>query len=134
MTNCLNYSILITQVSLLLCADNVIIRHTPQPLYHTVKHVRTSCGAYPKNGTNFCRHSPDAIKVSEHLSNTTGQNVEIKPSDYICYTCYRTHCSIIESLMAPHGSKTSLQRSIEEWVSEYNANTTNKLTKLSLQT
>ena len=92
-----------------------------------------SCGANPESGTNFCRHNPDVMKVSEHLSNTTGQNVEIKPSNYICFTCYRTHCSIIESLTTPHGSNAALQQSIEEWVSKYNDNTTDQLTKAILE-
>ena len=69
------------------------------------------------------------MKVSEHLSNATGQTVVINPSDYICFTCYKTHCSIIQSLKSPHGSDTELQPSIEEWVSKYNDYNTNKLTK-----
>ena len=45
----------------------------------------------------------------------------------------QTHCSIIESLKSPHGSDTELQQSIEEWVSKYNDDNTNKLTKAILE-
>ncbi len=40
------------------------IFHSPTPC--------ASCGATPKAGTRFCRHSPDAVAVSEHLQNATG--------------------------------------------------------------
>ena len=89
--------------------------------------------AYIKIKIIFCPHSPDAMKVSKHLSNTTGQNAVIKPSDYICFTCYRTHCSIIESLTTPHISNTALQQSTEELVCKYNDNITDKLTKAILE-
>jgi len=52
-----------------------------------------SCGANPTSGTTFCWHIPDAITVSQHLSNTTGQSVIIKLNDYLCFSCYRTQCS-----------------------------------------
>ena len=94
----------------------------------------SSCGAKPKRGTAFCRYSPDAEKVSQHLSDQTGQNVTISPTDYICSTCYKVHCSIIESLRTPHGSDTSLKQAIDQWVDKYNDDNANKLTKAILQT
>jgi len=94
----------------------------------------SSCGANSKSGTTFFQHSPDAITVSQHLSNTTGQSVVIKLNDYLCFSCYRTHCSIIKSLKSPHGTDTALQQSIDEWVSKYNNDNTDKLTKALLET
>ena len=91
------------------------------------------CGGKPKSGTIFCRHSPDAVKVSEHLSDTTAQSVVINPRDYLCFTCYKTHCSIIKSLKSLHRSDTELQQSIEEWSDEYNDDNTDKLTKAILE-
>ena len=41
------------------------------------------CGGKPKSGTIFCRHSPDAVKVSEYLSNTTAQSVVINPREVV---------------------------------------------------
>ena len=57
-----------------------------------------SCGATPKAGTSFCRHSYDALTVSQHLSDTTGCDVSIHPDDYLCYNCYKLHTSILKSL------------------------------------
>jgi len=60
----------------------------------------------------------------------------IDPSDYLFYGCYKSHCSIItESLKAtePDGSDVSLQQSITEWVDEYNSESTDKLTKATLE-
>ena len=115
----------------------VLCRQCYNKAYSTIcashSELCSSCGAKPKSGTNFCRHSPDAMKVSEHLSHTTGQSVVINPNDYLCFTCYKTHCSIIKSLKSPHGSNTQLQQSIEEWVSKYNDENSDKLTKAILE-
>jgi len=87
-----------------------------------------------KSGMTFYRHSPDAITVFQHLSNTTGQSAVIKPNDYLCFSCYRTHCSIIESLKSPDGTDTALKQSVNEWVSKYDDDNTDKLTKALLET
>ena len=92
-----------------------------------------SCGAYPKSGTTFHRHSPDSVIVSQHLTNTTGQSVVIDPCDHLCYLCYRTHCAIVESLKAPQGSDAALKLSITEWVSIRDNANTDKLTMAILQ-
>jgi len=73
------------------------------------------------------------VKVSQHLSNTTDQNIVIDPSDYLCYICYKSHCSIIESLKATEGSDEALQQSITDWVDIYNNKSTDKLTKATLK-
>ena len=64
---------------------------------HPVTHC-ASCGAKPKHG-HFIRHSPDATKVSAYLSGTSEDKV-IQPQDYLCYTCYKLHLSILTSLEA----------------------------------
>ena len=94
----------------------------------------SSCGAYPKTGTTFSRHSPDAVKISQHFSNASGETVTITPSDNICFNCYKTHCSIIESFKSQHGSDTMLQHSIHEWVSKKTDDNTDRLTKAILDT
>ena len=94
----------------------------------------SSCGAKPKKGTAFCRHSPDAEKVSQHLSNQTGQSMIINPNDYLCSTCYKTHCLIIESLKSPHGSDATLKQAIDQWVNKYNNENIDTLTKAILET
>jgi len=53
------------------------------------------------------QHSPDAITVSQHLSNTTGQS---EVNGYLYFSYYRTHCSIFESSKSPHGTDTVLHR------------------------
>ena len=94
----------------------------------------SSCGAYPKTGTSFTRHSPDAVKISQHLSNTSGETVTIAPNDLICYSCYKIHCSIIESFKLQNGSDTMLQKCIDEWVSKKANENTDRLTKAILDT
>ena len=62
--------------------------------------VCASCGATPKAGSSFTRHSPEPSIVSQHLTETTGSNVTIKKSDCICYACYKSHLSIVKALAA----------------------------------
>ena len=94
----------------------------------------SSCGAKPKKGTAFSRHSPDAEKVSQHLSKQTGQNIIINPDDYLCSTCYKIHSSIIESLKSPNGRDAMLKEVIDQWITKYNSKNTDKLTKAILET
>ena len=51
---------------------------------------------------------PDVVKISQHLSNTSSETVTIAPNDFISYSCYKIHCSIIEFLKPQHGSDTML--------------------------
>ena len=37
----------------------------------------TSCGAIPKEGSHWCRHSPHANLVSQHIEDTTGTELHI---------------------------------------------------------
>ena len=91
-----------------------------------------SCGAYPKSGTTFQHLSPDAVKVSQHLTNITDQSVIVAPNDNLCYSCYRAYCTIIQSLKLPEGSNVTLQQSILEWVSICKEGSTEKLTMVIL--
>ena len=55
--------------------------------YTTVSTTRapcSSCGATPKTGKTFCRHSPDAETVSKYLQNTTGETVQIGIINDVC--------------------------------------------------
>ena len=46
------------------------------------------CGATPKRGTCFNRHSPDPITISQVLSDNAGFNdVNLSESDHICFNC-----------------------------------------------
>jgi len=115
----------------LLCADSVILRHTLQFVCPILtSSVASSCGANAKRGTNFCWHSPDAEKVSEHLSKCQWSN---RYCYYVCFTCYRTHCSIIESLKSKHGSDKALQQCVDEWVSKHSDGNNDKLTDAILK-
>ena len=58
------------------------------------------CGATPKRGTCFNRQSPDPITISQVLSDNAGFNdVNLSESDYICFSCYKSHLVIIKSLV-----------------------------------
>ena len=91
-----------------------------------------SCGATPKMYKSFCRHSPNALVVSQHLATTAGIDIQIGNSDYICTNCYKVHCNIIKSLESQqNGSDNMLHDSIEIW--KHTAeNTTELVTKATL--
>ena len=74
---------------------------------------------------------PDVVKISQHLSNTSSETVTI---DFISYSCYKIHCSIIEFLKPQHGSDTMLWKCIDEWVSKKTNENTDRLTKAILDT
>ena len=93
----------------------------------------SSCGATPKSSASFSRHSPDAEVVSQLLAERTGQDVNISPSDYICFACYKTHCSILDSMKSSQADNT-LEQAVEMWVNKHNDNSTDKLTKAILKT
>ena len=83
----------------------------------------SSCGAIPNPGKVFNCHSPNAKMVTQHLK-TTGQDIQLTPSDCLCFACYKLHCSIIETLKA-ESTDDMLQQDIQKW---YNEPNTNKLT------
>ena len=97
---------------------------------HPVTHC-ASCGAKPKHG-HFIRHSPDATKVSAYLSGTSEDKV-IQPQDYLCYTCYKLHLSILTSLEAePKNSNEHLRANMDIWRVKYNDENTDVLTRAIL--
>ena len=55
-----------------------------QNVFHP-KEICKSCGAVPKAGETFNRHSPDSQKVTEHLRKTIDSDINIAPQgQYIC--------------------------------------------------
>ena len=58
----------------------------------------------------------------------------IASNDHLCYSCYRAHCTIIQSLKLPEGSNATLQQSTLEWISICKEDSTDKLTMAILDT
>ena len=77
----------------------VLCQQHYQELYRKVhaSNPCACCGTELKFGQPFSRHSPDAETVFMHLSKT-GLDVEMKPEDYICSTCYNLHLSILKGI------------------------------------
>ena len=130
MTNWLKYSKLNIQRNHLSSVDNVITRHMPQfvPFHAALVEL-------------IQKLVPLLVDTAQMLSrfHSTCQTLLVKLlllplSDNICFDCYKTHCSIIESFKSQHGSDTMLQHSIHEWVSKKTDNSTNRLTKAILDT
>ena len=87
----------------------------------------TSCGAIPKEGTHWCHHSPDASFVSQHIQDTTGTELHMSSSDYICNTCYKTGLSILNELHSEKQEpKCTLQSAMQTWLAKVDNNSTNK--------
>ena len=103
-----------------------------QEFYSHLHHpsICPSCGARPKRGTRFSRHTPDAHLISKHLSETTGIKVTLTPMDYICYRCYKAHVSIMKNT---NSSDEALQKDIQTWTLIYRDTTTDMLTKSILE-
>lgn len=55
--------------------------------------------------------------VSQHLK-AAGHDIKITPSDYLCFACYKLHCSIIETIKA-EGYDDMLQQDIKKWENKY---------------
>ena len=73
-------------------------------------------------------------KLSIHLS-TTGFNINIKPEDYICSTCYKLHLSILKGIEENTNSPDSVLRdSIEIWRVKLVDTDTDELTRAVLIT
>ena len=71
-------------------------------VYRELNHPQncSSCGATPKPGQKLYRHSPNPVVVSKYITDTTGTDTVISPDDYICTSCYNTHCTIAKSTKA----------------------------------
>ena len=76
----------------------------------------SSCGATSKLGQKFIRHSPNPTLISQYLTEATGIEIVIGPSDRICTSCYNTHSSIIKSTECQlNGSDEKLENDTETW-------------------
>ena len=89
-----------------------------------------SCGAMPKRGTRFSRHTPNAHMIPKHLSETTGTTVSLTRMDYIYYRCYKAHVSIMKNT---NSFDEALQKDIQTWTLIYRDTTTDTLTKSILK-
>ena len=92
---------------LCLCCYNELYRqfNSPTPC--------ASCGGIPKQGSILSRHSPDAIAVSNHLQRSTGSNINIQPTDYLCNTCYKMHLTIVTSL---EKERVEAEKTLESYI------------------
>ena len=67
-------------------SDNslVLCQHCYNAVYRQTHPSKcASCGAIPKVYTSFCRHSPNALAVSQHLATTAGIDIQIGNDDYM---------------------------------------------------
>ena len=99
-------------------SPNMLCRQHYMKLYrHHPSAVCASCGATPKQGSSFTRHCPEPSVVSQHLTETTGSNITIDTSDCICYTCYKSHLSIVKALATAEQqpSDDTLKRDMDMW-------------------
>ena len=91
--------------------------------------ICASCGAKPKAGHRFDRHSPDTYHISRLLQ-TTDTEVKLTKDDYICYNCYKIHLSILKNVKL---SNDFLEEKIRSWLSTYHDTSTDRLTKSILR-
>ena len=106
-----------------------ICYHTLYRQFHPMK-ICASCGATPKVGKTFCRHSPNALAVMKHFKTTTGTDTQITNEDCLCNNCYKMHCSLIKSLeSAQKGSDDMLNDAIELWTTTINNDDIDALTR-----
>ena len=93
-----------------------------------------SCGAVPKAGTRWHRHSPDAIAVSQHLRDTTGSAIDVSPNDYLCNTCYKLHLTIATAVCSQESPpKCTLQGAIQAWLAKTDDENADPLTRSVLK-
>ena len=96
-------------------------------------HTCSTCGATPKPGQKFHRHSPDPVIISKYINDKTGTDNYISADDCICTSCYNAHCSIVRSIKHElNGSDEMLSKSIEQWEATCQAHKTDQLTKAIL--
>ena len=94
-----------------------------------------SCGATSKPGTKFYRHSPDGKRVSQHIKDTTGDEITLHPESVICLSCYKLHSYILKMLDSEQEGTDSMLRSmVDTWKVEANGNDTDLLTVALLRT
>ena len=80
------------------------------------------------------RHSPDASTVMHVLSERSGFDRVVLPTDYPCSTCYKVHLAVLKSLECesntPHHA---LHDDIEVWEYTVSQGDTDNVTQVVLQ-
>ena len=89
-----------------------------------------SCGARPKAGTRFLRHSPNPSLVSKLINQSAEMEIDLTAKDTICYSCYRVHLSLINSTQS---SDEQLEEFMQIWLKKFNDVNTSILTKSILR-
>ena len=89
-----------------------------------------SCGARPKAGTRFSRHSPNPSLISKLLNQSAEMEIDLTAKDAICYSCYRVHLSLINSTQS---SDEQLEEFMQIWLETFNDVNTSILTKSILR-
>lgn len=104
-------------------------------LYKKVKLVPCSnCGACPKLGSPFFRHSPDPNTVSHYISSATEDTPTITAADCLCLSCYKAHLAILKHINECQNTVSArLQNDIELWRYEL-SNTEDRLKVAELET
>ena len=97
------------------------------------KHFKVSscagCGATPKKGTCFNRHSPDPIFISRIMSENAGFEVNLNQNYYICLNCYKSHIAMIKSIENKGSNPENvLEDLIPIWEYKYADEETDKVT------
>ena len=104
-------------------------KHYNELYNHIHPPVCSSCGARPKPGTPFTRHTPNADIISRLLTDTTEIDVSLKPTDCICCRYYTAHLSMMKDVQS---SDEALQQDIQMWTIKHR-DTTDTLTKSILR-
>ena len=88
-----------------------------------------------KPGTKFSRHSPDGERISQHIRDTTGDEITLHSDSVICLSCYKLHSYILKMLDSKQEGTDSMLRSmVVTWKAEANGNDAGLLTVALLRT
>ena len=109
-----------------------------QHLYRQVHALNpcAGCGAKPKVRQGaYTRHSPDPVYISQYLTQTTGFEVDLTPTDTICKACYDMHLVIQQNIQVPTSAPSAqLQSDLVSWTTRSSDETTDELTRAVLTT
>lgn len=73
------------------------------------------CGVTPKVRQGaYTRHSPDAVAVSKHLSESSEFPINIAPTDTLCKSCYDMHLVILHQAGSTE-PQNNLDSKIRTW-------------------
>ena len=109
----------------------------PSHYHKFYRHFRVSpcagCGATPKRGACFNRHSPDPVFISRVMSENVGFDVNLCEKYNICLNCYKSHLIIIK---AAENERSNPENFLEElipiWEFKYADAETDKVTRTLL--